>query len=156
MAFLQFIHLAFLSIWMGSLIFFSFIAAPAIFKVLPRETAGDVVAKIFPKYYQLGCLCGVFTLGSLALQSLQAESWHTARMISLGLMTAMTFYSAFVIGPRVRQEKIALHACKDTPAHAEKSLRFRRLHGFSMVLNLLVVFVGFILLFLTARAFQAS
>ena len=47
MVFIKFLHLLSLSIWVGAMVFFSFVAAPAIFKTLPRETSGDVVGKIF-------------------------------------------------------------------------------------------------------------
>mgnify|MGYP000323124357 CR=1 FL=1 len=154
MFFLQFIYLLSLSLWIGALIFFSFIAAPAIFKTLPHETAGDVVGNIFPKYYQLGCLCAVLSLGSLALLSAQSNAWHEVRIMVLAFMTLITFYSAFVIGPKVRQLKTTLRAMKNQPAYAEKSKRFSRLHGFSMVLNLLVLIAGIVLLFLTALDFQ--
>jgi len=39
----RFLHLFSLVVWQGSIIFFSFFTAPAIFKSLPREEAGDVV-----------------------------------------------------------------------------------------------------------------
>ena len=47
----KFIYILSVCFWIGSIFFFSFFAAPSIFKVLPRETAGNVVSDIFPKYY---------------------------------------------------------------------------------------------------------
>ena len=51
---IHFIHLLSLVMWMGSIIFFSFFAAPAVFRLLDRKQAGEVVGAIFPKYYGLG------------------------------------------------------------------------------------------------------
>ncbi len=154
MIFLQFIHLVSLVVWIGAIIFFSFIAAPAIFKSLPRETAGDVVAKIFPIYHQLGCVCSILALGTLALFSPAVTDWHMARVISLSIMTLITFYSCFVMGPKVRVLKDDLRGSKSSPDFELKSKAFSRIHGISMVLNMLVLLVGIVLLFFTAMAFQ--
>ena len=49
-----FFHLLALVCWLGSIIFFSFFAAPAVFKALERPQAGDVIGAIFPRNYGLG------------------------------------------------------------------------------------------------------
>ena len=40
-----------LAICLGMMIFFSFVLAPMIFKILDAENAGKFVRKIFPYYY---------------------------------------------------------------------------------------------------------
>ena len=42
-----------LSICLGIMIFFSFVLAPMIFKILDAENAGKFVRKIFPYYYSV-------------------------------------------------------------------------------------------------------
>ena len=59
---LRFIYLLSIALWIGGIAFFSFMAAPSIFHVLPREEAGKVVADIFPKYYWQGIICGAIAL----------------------------------------------------------------------------------------------
>ena len=44
---LRFIYLLSIALWIGGMTFFSFMAAPSIFKVLSREEAGQVVSDIF-------------------------------------------------------------------------------------------------------------
>lgn len=146
---LQFIHLLSVVIWIGSIIFFSFVAAPAIFKMLPRETAGDLVAKIFPQYYKVGSLCGVLALLSLWSFS-SGSTTETSRLASLGLMTLLSFFSALRIGPSVRRLKADLRAAEEGPDREEKQKQFSRLHGFSMILNMIVLLVGLIYLGLTS------
>ncbi|MGH7889857.1 MAG: DUF4149 domain-containing protein, partial [Thermodesulfobacteriota bacterium] len=51
--FLKFLYLLSLAFWIGSIFFFSLFTAPSIFKVLPRETAGELVSHIFPQYYMV-------------------------------------------------------------------------------------------------------
>ncbi|MDY7081933.1 MAG: DUF4149 domain-containing protein, partial [Halobacteria archaeon] len=53
-----------LGIWLGTILFFSFVAAPKTFGVLERERAGDVVNTIFPTYYLVGIVAGVITFGA--------------------------------------------------------------------------------------------
>ncbi len=155
MILLQFLYLLSLSVWVGSMVFFSLIAAPSIFKAFPKETAGEIVAKIFPKYYQVGCLCSVLSLGTLAMSSVVFE-WHRARLITLSFMMLSTFYAAFIVVPKVRQLKNDLRASTDCSDEAEKSKRFRRFHGFSMLLNLVVLLAGLLVIFFTVLDMQVS
>jgi uncharacterized membrane protein len=50
---LKFLYLAALVVWLGEVVFFSFVAAPAAFRTLPTPEAGRVVGAIFPLYYAL-------------------------------------------------------------------------------------------------------
>ena len=54
-----------LTLWIGGIVFFSFIASPSIFKILPRAQAGQVVGDIFPKYHLLGYISCLVALGCL-------------------------------------------------------------------------------------------
>lgn len=56
---IQFFYLLSLVVWIGSIIFFSFFTAPAVFKTLEREQAGELIGIIFPRYYKVGYVCGV-------------------------------------------------------------------------------------------------
>jgi len=47
-----------LGVWLGSIVFFSFVGAPTTFDVL-GDDAGQVVNAIFPKYYAFGTGLGV-------------------------------------------------------------------------------------------------
>jgi len=84
---IRFIHLSSLVVWIGSIVFFSFIAAPGIFKALPRETAGDVVGEIFPKYWLIGYICSIAALLTLAYMSAYEKSVPVIKISLLVLMT---------------------------------------------------------------------
>ena len=84
---IRFIHLSSLVVWIGSIVFFSFIAAPCIFKALPRETAGDVVGEIFPKYWLVGYICSIAALLTLAYMSAYEKSVPVIKISLLVLMT---------------------------------------------------------------------
>ncbi len=56
------IYLAALGCWLGGIVFFSFFTAPAVFTVLPRPEAGQLISAIFPRYYILGYIVGTISL----------------------------------------------------------------------------------------------
>ena len=56
------IYLAALGCWLGGIVFFSFFTAPAVFTVLPRPEAGQLISTIFPRYYMLGYIVGTISL----------------------------------------------------------------------------------------------
>ncbi|MFQ5544305.1 MAG: DUF4149 domain-containing protein [Nitrospiria bacterium] len=154
MLILKFIHLLSLVIWIGGIVFFSFVAAPAIFKTLPRAQAGDVVAKIFPIYYKIAYVCGPLSLGTLLGVSIQKASSPVWNFLCIALMTVLTFYSGIVIGRKVRQLKKERNAASTDVIQQEKEKAFKKLHGISMALNMLVLMIGMILIFLTSLNLQ--
>ncbi|WP_083252461.1 DUF4149 domain-containing protein [Haladaptatus sp. W1] len=48
--------------WLGGMVFFSFVGALTTFDVL-GDDAGQVVNAIFPKYYEFGSILGVTAVG---------------------------------------------------------------------------------------------
>ena len=147
---LNFIHLLSIVVWLGMLIFFTFLAAPSIFKVLPKETAGDVVGSIFPKYWITGYVTSVLATATLiATASLQA-AWPGWRLPVLIAMTAISFYSGLVIGVKARGIKAKIRADSDDKEALRRD--FKRVHAVSAILNITVIILGIILVFLTSAA----
>ena len=66
---LRYVLLLALVLWIGGIVFFSFIASPSVFKILPREQAGQVVSDIFPKYHLLGYASCLIALACWAFGS---------------------------------------------------------------------------------------
>lgn len=148
---LKFLYLLSLVVWIGGMAFFSFFAAPSIFKVLPRELAGVVVGDIFPKYYLIGYLCcalALVTLISIAILEKSPQVWRG--VFCLLLMGGVLFTMGTVVGPRVNTVREEIKAVQDETRKAELEKRFGQLHGASMALNLVVMILGLVLLFITA------
>ncbi|HEB71511.1 MAG TPA: DUF4149 domain-containing protein, partial [Nitrospirae bacterium] len=140
----KYIHLLALVIWIGSVVFFSFIGAPSIFQTVDKKTAGDVVGAIFPKYYLLGYICSLVslaTLGYLGYKAGYAQPVKTGLAI-LAIMGGITFYSGLVIGPKVHSVKYQIRGETDEAKLAPLRKQFGKLHGISMVLNLTVLLLG--------------
>ncbi len=150
MTIIRFIHLLSLVIWIGGMIFFSFIAAPSIFKALPRETAGDVVGGIFPKYWLMGYLCSLTALATIIILSYMDRSYSLARVGLLVLMTALIFYSGLVVGANAREVKAQIRMVEDASKKEILKSEFNVLHKRSTILNIAILILGLAIIFLTA------
>ncbi|MBS1826086.1 MAG: DUF4149 domain-containing protein [Acidobacteria bacterium] len=100
---LLFLELAAISLWLGSIVFFSFVVAPALFRSLGKETAGMAVRTIFPQYYLLGIACGLVLCG---VQVARGLLWYWGGMIRPSivlfvLLTAVAVYARQRLTPAV-------------------------------------------------------
>src|SRR5215208_6040383 len=72
---IAFIETLLLSVWLGSMIFFSFALAPSAFAVLPtRELAGKIVTSAISKVELLGLIIGP------VLILIQLATWRARRV----------------------------------------------------------------------------
>ncbi len=145
---LGFIHLLSIVVWLGMLIFFTFLCAPSIFKTLPKETAGDVVGSIFPKYWITGYIASVLATATLIAISSIRMAWPGWRLPVLIAMTVISFYSGLRVGARARSIKAKIREGSDDMEALKRD--FKKVHAVSAVLNITVITLGVILVFLTS------
>jgi uncharacterized membrane protein len=149
---LRFIYLLSIALWLGGMAFFSFLAAPSIFNILPREEAGKVVSDIFPKYYWQGLICGAIALmTSIALGT--RDRWNTlliARTIIIGVMVLGILYAVVILQPKVQAVKAQITSLESLAPTDPLRLEFGRLHGRSFSVNAAVLLLGVIVVFITA------
>ena len=145
----KFLYLLSIVVWIGSIVFFSFLGAPSIFKVLPRETAGEVVGDIFPKYWMVGYAASLLALSTLLIDSMSTHTSPFAEIAILVAMSLLSFYAGLVVGPKARDIKVEI---KLAEASQVEFLRraFKRVHAVSAVLNMLVLCLGLVLIYFTA------
>jgi uncharacterized membrane protein len=145
---LRYVLLLALILWIGGIVFFSFIASPSIFKILPREQAGQVVGDIFPKYHLLGYASCALALGCLlSLKQLGAAQAPGTAIILLLLMGGVQVTMGAIVGPNVIEARDAGKAAPSGPEKERLEQKFRRLHGVSMILNLSLLILGLVLLY---------
>jgi len=153
---LKFIHLVSLVVWFGSIIFFSFFAAPAIFKSLSREEAGRVVGLIFPKYYIVGYVCGFLSISSLfILGNMDGGTLPTVRFYLLIFMAVVVLYSGIFVGGKARKIKARLRDSDNPPSAEEKPAlmkEFGKTHRISMILNLIVFLSSLAVMYMTSQS----
>lgn len=141
-----------LIVWLGGVVFFSFVAAPGIFRVLPVAEAGRVVGGIFPRYYALGTLAGVVGLVCAALlyrASGGATVWAMIVLV-LTLMLGANLVASRVVHPRAHLLKASMQDGSGQVGDDLKA-RFDRLHRLAVQLNGAVLLLG-----LTAACMAAS
>lgn len=152
-ALLRFVHLLALGVWVGSVVFFSFVTAPALFGALPRDLAGRTVSAIFPRYYALGGACGALALLSGLLLGARQAAWGrllAAEMALLLLMTGIVVYAGRVVLPQAGRARLALPSLEGTPAYGDAKARFNALHRRSVLLNGTVLVLGVVSIALVA------
>src|SRR5579885_925433 len=148
------LYLLSLVVWIGSMIFFSFIGAPSIFKILPPEYASKAVGEIFPKYFPLGYISGIVAFVCTIISGLKTGSWSVFKMLILIAMTALTISNSLVTYPKAHSLKEEMQISESRTDIQQLKEEFQRVHRWSMINNVAVLLLGFVLLFLTARNLQ--
>ena len=146
--FAHFIYLFSLVFWVGSIIFFSFFTAPALFKTLDRSYAGDVIEAIFPKYYFIGYLCSALLLVTLLLM---APELPRAKLGLLAVMAVGTYYTGLFINPKVSVLKEEIKSTKKKNEKKTIEKKFKSLHSLAVKMNAAVLLAALGLLWLTAK-----
>ncbi len=145
-------HMA-LAIWLGGMVFFSFVAAPALFRGLGREEAGRAMRAVFPGYYRMGALCGGAFVTAVSLRaavSPGADARRGAEAILGAAMLALTLYGWRVLLPRVEDSRLRLESGNPTHRTDLEAHRFRSLHLRSARLNAILILLGLVTLALRA------
>lgn len=121
---------------LGTMIFFTAIVAEQVFASLPLDSAGDVLANIFPPYYTLTTLLCIVALIACWLLTQNRHGWWV--WLARWSLLATTVFMAvgwLVLLPIMNRLRLAIPSFTgpQTPA----IMRFFMFHGLSMGLNLL-------------------
>ena len=150
---LNLIYLLSLVVWIGSIVFFSFFAAPAIFKTLEREKAGEVVEVIFPRYYLIGYISGTLALTILLIN---AQTLTDPKIILTFIMLCCSAFAGQIVGPKARGLKPQIKSEENQEKLNELKSQFDRLHSLSVKLNGTVLILGLVLLGYTSKGLSLS
>ena len=108
-----------IAISLGMMIFFSFVLAPMIFKILDAENAGKFVRKIFPYYY----FVNLIFLSIAVILFIIISSLGLSFYITLSLAISFVF-AQFILMPIINKFK---------DNNEEK--KFKYAHGTSVLIN---------------------
>ncbi len=155
MSILRFLMLLSLTVWIGGIIFLSFVEAPTAFSVAPtRHIAGTLVGHSLTILHWIGLFAGVIFLGSsMLLSSLTAESAQplAARHILLCAMLLLTLISQFGISPKMASLRSQFGDIDTVPADNPARMQFDALHHWSVRLEVVVLLLGLAVIYLTAQ-----
>ena len=118
-----------ISIWSGTIIFFSAVVAPTIFKSLDEKDAGVFLRAFFPKYYIFGIVLGVISIFYLLFSPV-----HSHLLYSIIAMTVLT-----ILG---RMSIPIINKARDT----NNEQAFKRYHLISVMMNVITLVIGIIIL----------
>jgi hypothetical protein len=130
------------SAWLGIMAFYSFVAAPILFRTLARNVAGTAAAAVLPGYYASGLVLCALALLSLALRAIAREPGSRLTWVAVGLtatMLGLVLWSLAVVLP-------ATEAARGAGDHTGFALAHRR----AIQLNLLTMLCAALVLALEA------
>jgi putative copper export protein len=159
MAFLRFVHLFAFVFWYGTLLYFTLIQAPVLFKSLPRQLFGEVQSHLFPTYYLISYVCGTILVVTYHLLH-PLKNYITqdcVKITALCLMLLFSLAQGLWIGPKVAQfrvTRISAEEAKDTAKTEVLSKEFGKAHGISSLFNLIVIFSGTVYFVYLFKDFQ--
>jgi uncharacterized membrane protein len=147
--FVKWLYLLALIVWVGQVVFFSFVVAPVVFRTFAVPEAGRAVGAIFPTYYRLGYACGTVLLASsvVFLMSSPARSWWGANAVLSAAMLAATLYAGVVVHPRATVLRPQVHEAATAQSVKDE---FSRLHRVAVMLNGAVLLCGVAVSVITA------
>jgi hypothetical protein len=159
MSLLKYLMLLALIVWLGGLIFFSFVLAPTVFAVLPtHQLAGNVVSRSITALHWMGIISGlVFLICSMIVSRLSAGEAHpfaTSHVLVYFMMT-LTAISQFKLFPKMDALRTSMGEIDTVPLTDPSRVLFDSLHVWSTRLEVGVFLLGLILVYLVAQKLRA-
>ena len=134
-----------LSVWIGSVVFFSAVVAPDAFGALGRSAAGTFLTRIFPHYHLLGTVCGLTALAATVLLLLFDSGFRFLRAVQMAvlfLMLAGNVYSGTILEGRIHRLQGEREGALNATQRGVVERQFARLHRRAVTLNLAVLALG--------------
>ena len=147
---LRFIQLLAVAVWVGGLVFFAFVLAPAAFHTLPSpHEAGLIVGATLRIFDGVGLVCGLLYLTAGLLRRRE-----TARTLDRLLVAAMLFATAYIhfslLPSMDRDRAVAAGDMDALPLAHPARVHFDRLHRQSEQIEGGVLSLGLGVIFLLA------
>lgn len=131
---LRALALACMASWVGIMAFFSFVAAPRLFRSLERREAGELVAALLPAYYQWGIALSGLAVGALVVLAARRGAERLRHLAGATLGAVMVIVLVWALG-------VSLPAAKEA-RRAGDDAAFAAVHRQAVRLNVLVLVCG--------------
>src|SRR6266849_7381692 len=160
MAFLRFLMLLALVVWLGGLIFFALVVAPTVFSpgLLPtRHLAGEIVGRSLGALHWMGIVSGIVFLITSAIYNrvtVGSARPFATRHLLIALMLLLTVISQFAISPKMHALRAQAGEIDNVPLDSPLRMEFNRLHLWSEKFEVAVLLLGLVALYTTAQAFR--
>lgn len=148
---IRFLQILSLGTWVGSILFFSAILAPAAFTLFSSSQAGNLVNLTLGRLHLAGLVCGAVYLVATVAGARSAVALLRPAPLLVLLMVALTFISQFWISGNMAALRAQIGPLEALPASDALRVSFDRLHRISVRLEVAVLLAGLAALFLTSR-----
>lgn len=136
-----------LALWIGGMTVFTFIVTPMIFKSFGRDTAGEIVGRLFPPYFLYILILSFAALVfSLFISFSVSSPRHKFSFILVVAAILINLFVAYRLHPEARNLKQEIRSFETVPEDSPLRKEFARLHAISAALNLIVLADGVVLL----------
>jgi Domain of unknown function (DUF4149) len=146
--FLQFFTLG---SWIGAILYFGAIVAPAAFSVLSQDQAGALVGLTLSRLHLMGIVAGIVYLLVTAIWARSAAALLRPASLLVLAMVVLTFISQFWVSGTMEALRAQMGSVAGTPATNQLRASFDRLHRISVNLELAVLIAGVIAMIFTSR-----
>ena len=121
---------------LGFMIFFPIVVAPSVFKNFNEKQSSLFLRSFFPKYYLFGIIT---TLIGIFISALEKDF---IIIFSLSIIFLGFVFSRQYLTPLINKAKDEIIKSNDL-----SKVKFERLHRFSVIINILQIFICIIILF---------
>ena len=145
----RFLKVFTLGTWVGSMIFFGFVAGVLFTSLSSQDQAGNIVALLIWRLHILGIVAAVIYL---IVALIAARSWRglvRPASILVELMLLATLFAQLWIVPTMQNLRAQMGSYMNTAASSPLKQQFDHLHVVSVRLEGCVLIAGIIALFLT-------
>ena len=121
---------------LGFMIFFPVVVAPSVFKNFNEKQSSLFLRSFFPKYYLFGI---IITLIGIIISALEKDF---IIIFSLSIIFLGFVFSRQYLTPLINKAKDEI-----VKSNNLSKVKFERLHRFSVIINILQIFICIIILF---------
>lgn len=155
MSVLRFFMLLSMAIWVGGIIFFAFVVAPALFSILPtRHLSGLVVTRTLTLLHWIGVVCGgVFLILSVFEAYYTSGSYEATalRNVFVFAMIVVTLFSQIGVSTKMAALRAEMGDIDTVAVTDPRRIAFNHLHRWSTSLEVVVLVFGLATLYVIAR-----
>jgi hypothetical protein len=142
-----------LALWAGGMFIFTFLVTPVIFQSYGRDIAGEIVGKLFPYYFPYNLVLSVLALIIFLLFiGLRGKIQNKITIILLAAAVFVNIFITFKLYPDITSVKQQITTFETQTDASPARDQFRKMHGVSALLNILLLLDGTALLILNTTS----
>jgi uncharacterized membrane protein len=142
-----------LALWIGGMFIFTFLVTPVIFQSFGRDAAGEIVGKLFPYYFPYNLVLSVLALIIFLLFiGTRGEIKNKITIILLTAAVVINIFVTFKLHPDITIVKQQISTFETQTDESPARDQFRKMHGLSAILNILLLLDGTALLILNTAS----